>query len=123
MYLSGPAGWSDRTHSVPSGADAAATMLADPGICVKFSDDTGTFGCTGDCISPGGKISVCAIGAGVMSAGETDFGVTSPGEDAPGGKPEPPCEHAAAKASNSNPQKASLRMIGTFQAGTEPPPS
>jgi hypothetical protein len=51
-----------------------------------------------------GKIAVCAMGAGVMSPGETDCGVTRPGEDAPGGSPElEPCEHAAAKAMRSKP--------------------
>jgi hypothetical protein len=101
MYLSAPAGWSESTQSDPSGA--AATALAVPGTCDQPSVETGMFGCTGDFMAPGGRISVCAIGGGLMSPGETDFGVSKPGEDAPGSSPEPPCEHAVAKAARSKP--------------------
>jgi len=56
MYLSAPAGWSDNTQSVPSGA--AAVTLAVPGICDQLSDETGMFGRTGDLMEVDGKISV-----------------------------------------------------------------
>src|ERR1700693_3355891 len=75
MYLFGPLGCVDRAHSEPSDAPDAA--IAAPGICTYFTpwifaSIVRTVAAT---ITLGGRITVRAIGAGIMEPGDTDCGV------------------------------------------------
>src|SRR5579872_820915 len=93
MDLSGPAGSVERTHSVPSGE--AAACVAEPGICVHDVPLKSASGFTAR-IALAGKRFVCAIGAGLISAGE-------PGCAPPGGSDaELPVLHGCKALANSN---------------------
>ena len=56
---------------------AAATWVAEPGSAVQFKPRIALIGWIGDDIALAGRIAVFAIGAGGMSAGETDCGIGS----------------------------------------------
>src|ERR1700693_1694991 len=97
MYLSLPAGAVESTQSEPSGA--AAAKLATPGICVQLVPWIALCGFTVMMLA--GRITVCAIGAGGIRAGEIDAGVFGCNVAGRGldGNPEQPL-------ANANPKKA-----------------
>ncbi|MHB8148068.1 MAG: hypothetical protein ACYDGM_12530 [Vulcanimicrobiaceae bacterium] len=113
--MSAPLGEVESTQSEPSGA--AATCVAEPGICAQLADAALAIGMLGDRIALAGRIAVLAIGAGAISAGETDLGIAS---DIGGAKRDicdtlcvgsSPCERPEHPAASSTPTSATKKRL------------